>query len=222
GGNLPPQFTRPEVAEILRTHYRSAAATPSSGFILWFTGLSGAGKSTLAHQVKPVLEQKFHVEILDGDEVRTFLSKGLGFSKEDCDANIRRIGYVARLLARHGVAVLTAAISPYAAIRNEVRAAAVKEGIPFIEVFVQTELAGLAQRDVKGLYKKALGGELPHFTGVSDPYEPPTHPDVTVRSDQETVEENAARILEAVWARLAHGTCGAPACAAPPPERPIA
>jgi len=131
--NLPPQFTRPEVAEILRAHYRPTAATPTSGFILWFVGLSDAGKSTLANRVKPVLEQKFHVEILDGDDdVRTFLSKGLGFSKEDRDTNIRRIGYVARLLARHHVAVITAAISPYADTRNEVRAAAARANCAFL------------------------------------------------------------------------------------------
>src|SRR5919201_1463123 len=146
------------------------------GFILWLTGLSGAGKSTLSGALAPALRAERRVEVLDGDEVRTYLSKGLGFSKEDRDTNIRRIGYVARLLARNGVAVVTAAISPYAATREEVRALAQADGVPFVEVFVSASLEKLAERDVKGLYKKALAGEIPHFTGVSDPYEPPASP----------------------------------------------
>jgi|SRR5690349_1854878 adenylyl-sulfate kinase len=166
------------------------------GFILWFTGLSGAGKSTLSQAVAPALAADRAVEILDGDEVRTYLSKGLGFSKEDRDTNVRRIGYVARLLARHGVAVITAAISPYAETRAEVRALAARDGVPFVEVFVSASLEKLAERDVKGLYRRALAGEIPHFTGVSDPYEPPTEPDVVVRSDVETVDESTARVLD--------------------------
>jgi adenylyl-sulfate kinase len=170
-----------------------------TGFILWLTGLSGAGKSTLSAALAPALGPR--VEVLDGDEVRTYLSKGLGFSKEDRDTNIRRIGYVARLLARNGVAVVTAAISPYAATREEVRTLAEADGVPFVEVFVSASLEKLAERDVKGLYKKALAGEIPHFTGVSDPYEPPASPEVVVRSDAETVEESARRILEHLRAR---------------------
>ncbi len=165
------------------------------GYIVWFTGLSGAGKSTLSRALEPLLAAERRVEILDGDEVRTYLSKGLGFSKEDRDTNIRRIGYVARLLARNGVAVVTAAISPYAATRDEVRALAEKDGVPFVEVFVSASIEKLAERDVKGLYRKALAGELAHFTGVSDPYEPPTHPDVVARSDAEGVEESLERIV---------------------------
>src|SRR5262245_48762225 len=140
------------------------------GFTVWLTGMSGAGKSTISQ----LLEQRLRaagarVELLDGDVVRTHLSKGLGFSKEDRDENIRRIGFVCELLARNGVIVIAAAISPYRAVREEVRAR-----IPdFVEVYVECPLAVLVDRDVKGLYKKALAGEIRHFTGVSDPYEPP-------------------------------------------------
>jgi len=169
--------------------------SPRGGYIVWLTGLSGAGKSTLSKILEPVLAAERQVEILDGDEVRTYLSKGLGFSKEDRDTNIRRIGYVARLLARNGTAVITAAISPYAATRDEVRALAEKDGIPFVEVFVSASIEKLAERDVKGLYKKALAGELSHFSGVSDPYEPPTAPDVVVKSDAESVEESARKVI---------------------------
>ena len=140
-------------------------------------------------------------EILDGDEVRTHLSKGLGFSREDRDTNIRRIGFVARLLAKHGVFVITAAISPYAATRNEIRRLAERDHVHFVEVFVDASLDALVKRDVKGLYKRALAGEIPHFTGVSDPYEPPTNPDVVVRTDVESVEASAERILRALVER---------------------
>jgi sulfate adenylyltransferase len=209
GGRLPGKFTRPEIAEILREHYsigQAPAAEPTtpegnSGFILWFTGLSGAGKSTLAAALRPRLADGRRIEILDGDEVRTHLSKGLGFSKEDRDTNIRRIGFVARLLARHGVGVITAAISPYAETRDEVRRQAEEEGIPFVEVFADAEISALAERDVKGLYKKALAGEIAHFTGVSDPYERPLRPDVTVRTDRETVSDSLGRILAALEER---------------------
>src|SRR5262249_23705929 len=153
------------------------------GFIVWFTGLSGAGKSTLAEALRETVGDGNGLEVLDGDEVRTHLSKGLGFSKEDRDTNIRRIGFVARLLARHGVAVVTAAISPYAETRAEVRRQAEEDGVPFIEVYAHAELEALVARDVKGLYKKALAGEIAHFTGVSDPYEPPANPDVVVHTD---------------------------------------
>jgi adenylyl-sulfate kinase len=171
------------------------------GTILWFTGLSGSGKSTLAHGVGARIDGVLPVEILDGDEVRTHLSKGLGFSRADRDTNIRRIAFVARLLARHGVFVITAAISPYADIRGEMRRLAEQDGIPFIEVFTDAPLEALVQRDVKGLYRRALAGEIPNFTGVSDPYEAPVHPDVVVRTHVESVPESIEVILRALVAR---------------------
>src|SRR5690349_12012980 len=138
------------------------------GFILWFTGLSGAGKSTLAEHVGKRLKELGHqVEILDGDEVRENLSKGLSFSKQDRDTNIRRIGFVANLLARNGVVAITAAISPYREVRDELRG---KAQAPFVEIFVDAPLALVESRDVKGLYKKARAGQLAQMTGVSDPY----------------------------------------------------
>jgi adenylyl-sulfate kinase len=166
-----------------------------SGVILWFTGLSGAGKSTLAQAVRARVTAMHPVEILDGDDVRTHLSKGLGFSKEDRDTHVRRVGFVARLLARHGVFVITAAISPYAEIRDEMRRLAGAEGISFVEVFVSADLATLVARDGKGLYRRALAGEIPHFTGVSDPYEPPAHAEIVVTTDAETVEVSLGKIL---------------------------
>lgn len=162
------------------------------GFTLWFTGLSGSGKSTIAEAITPRLnELGRRVEILDGDEVRTNLSKGLGFSKEDRDTNIRRIGYVAQLLTRNGAIVITAAISPYRAIRDEVRSRISN----FVEVYAKCPLEALIARDVKGLYKKALAGEIKEFTGVSDPYEEPLHPEVIVETDRETVDESVNKIL---------------------------
>ena len=215
GGNLPAEFTRPEIAEILRTYYNRASAAetprngaanghpaipvatdvrPKSGFVLWFTGLSGAGKSTLANALKKRFIGK--VEVLDGDDVRQYLSKGLGFSKEDRDTNIRRIGYVARVVARNGVPVITAAISPYAETREEVKRLAKQEGVEVVEVFATAPLDALVARDTKGLYKKALAGEVLHFTGVNDPYEAPVNPDVVVHSDKESIDESVAKILE--------------------------
>ena len=168
----------------------------SQGFTLWFTGLSGAGKTTLTEAIVPELRARgVKIEVLDGDEVRTNLSKGLGFSKEDRDTNIRRIGYVARLLSRNGVGVIAAAISPYREIRDEVRASVEAEGVKFVEVFVKASLDTLVARDVKGLYKKAIAGEIKQFTGVSDPYEEPLNPEVLVNSDNETIEQSAATIL---------------------------
>lgn len=168
----------------------------SQGFTLWFTGLSGAGKTTLTEAIVPELRARgVKIEVLDGDEVRTNLSKGLGFSKEDRDTNIRRIGYVARLLSRNGVGVIAAAISPYREIRDEVRASVEAEGVKFVEVFVKASLDTLVARDVKGLYQKAIAGEIKQFTGVSDPYEEPLTPEVLVNSDNETVEQSAATIL---------------------------
>lgn len=166
------------------------------GFTLWMTGMSGAGKSTLTARLETLLKERgLSVELLDGDEVRTHLSKGLSFSKEDRDINVRRIGYVARLLARNGVAALTAAISPYRDVRDAVRAEHDASGVPFIEVYAEASLEALTARDVKGLYKKALAGEITHFTGVSDPYEPPLNPDVTVHTDRDTVEQSLSEIV---------------------------
>ncbi len=172
------------------------------GFTLWMTGMSGAGKSTLTARLEMLLKQRdLKVELLDGDEVRTHLSKGLSFSKEDRDINVRRIGYVARLLARNGVAALTAAISPYRDVRDEVRAEHNASGIPFIEVYAEASLEALTARDVKGLYKKALAGEIAHFTGVSDPYEPPLRPDVTVHTDRDSVEQSLDEIVSVLEKR---------------------
>ncbi|HEY6421542.1 MAG TPA: adenylyl-sulfate kinase [Candidatus Binataceae bacterium] len=167
----------------------------NDGFILWFTGLSGAGKSTLGNLVALELRRRGHrVEVLDGDEVRTNLSKGLGFSKEDRDTNIRRIGYVCRLLARNGVIAISAAISPYREIRDEVRALHDR----FFEVYVRCPLDTLVERDVKGLYKKALKGEIASFTGVSDPYEEPLKPELVIDSSVESIEQSTARLLRAL------------------------
>jgi adenylyl-sulfate kinase len=170
------------------------------GFILWMTGLSGAGKTTLTAQLVNELQDRgLKIEVLDGDEVRTNLSKGLGFSKEDRDTNIRRIGYVSRLLSRNGVGVITAAISPYRTIRDEVRRLVQNDGATFIEVYVTCPIHVLAERDVKGLYKKALAGEIKEFTGVSDPYEEPLDPEVVVYTDCESVEQSASRILREMF-----------------------
>ncbi len=165
------------------------------GFTLWFTGLSGAGKSTLCHLLYAEIKEKrgLKVEQLDGDEVRKNLSKGLGFSKEDRDTNIRRIGYVCHLLTRNDVIAIAAAISPYRAIRDENRGLIGADR--FIEVYVEAPLDVLVQRDTKGLYAKALRGEIKEFTGVSDPYEPPLAPEVHIRSDQETPQQSCAKII---------------------------
>ncbi|MFL6277040.1 MAG: adenylyl-sulfate kinase [Blastocatellia bacterium] len=162
------------------------------GVTLWFTGLSGAGKTTLARLLETELRNRGHkVEVLDGDVVRTNLSKGLGFSKEDRDTNIRRIGFVCNLLTRNEVIAIAAAISPYRDVRDEVR----RDIGAFVEVFVQCPIDVLAERDVKGLYKKALAGEIKNFTGIDDPYEAPLAPEVTVDTDKETPDESAARII---------------------------
>jgi adenylyl-sulfate kinase len=168
----------------------------SKGFTIWLTGMSGAGKSTLSQPVAERLKALGHkVELLDGDVVRTNLSKGLGFGKEDRDLNVRRIGFVANLLSRNGVAAITAAISPYRAIRDEVRALIEADGSAFVEVHVHCPLEVLAQRDVKGLYKQALAGQIDHFTGLSDPYEPPISPDVVVDSSKDSIEQGVERII---------------------------
>ena len=166
-----------------------------SGFTLWFTGLSGAGKSTIANIVGPDLEERGRtVEYLDGDVVRTHLSKGLGFSKEDRDTNIERIGWVASRLTRNGAAVLVSAISPYEETRRKARAM-VEEFGPFIEVYVEASVEECARRDVKGLYEKAFAGEIKEFTGVSDPYEPPSNPELVLHTEQDSPEQDAQLVL---------------------------
>lgn len=168
------------------------------GFTLWFTGLSGSGKSTVANIIeKRLRDNGAKVEVLDGDIVRTNLSKGLGFSKEDRDTNIRRIGFVCNLLSRNGVVAISAAISPYKDVRDEIRAQAEN----FVEVFADCDLDTLVERDVKGLYKKALAGEIKNFTGVSDPYEAPENPEVTIDSASESPEESAEKVWNALIER---------------------
>jgi adenylylsulfate kinase len=165
------------------------------GFTLWFTGLSGSGKTTIAHLVGPAIDERGPiVEFLDGDTVRTHLSKGLGFSKEDRDANVERIGWVASRLTRHGAAVIASAISPYAEARRHARRL-VEEYGPFVEIFVDVSLEEAARRDTKGLYEKAMKGEIQNFTGVNDPYEKPRDPDIHVHSDTESAETSAQRII---------------------------
>jgi adenylylsulfate kinase len=163
------------------------------GFTVWFTGLSGAGKTTISDAIEPVLRERgiAKLEKLDGDVVRTHLSKGLGFSKEDRDTNIRRIGWVAEVLTRNGVCVLASAISPYREIRDEVR----RNVGDFIEVYVKCSIPELTRRDVKGLYQKAIDGEIKNFTGISDPYEEPLDPDVVVDTESEDLVESVAKVL---------------------------
>jgi len=162
------------------------------GVTLWFTGLSGSGKSTISLLLAEKLEERGKkVEILDGDEVRENLSKGLGFGKADRDINIKRIGYVAKLLARNGVIAITAAISPYREVRDFIR----EDNKGFVEIYVNCPLEECAKRDVKGLYKKAFAGEIKQFTGVSDPYEPPLKPEIVVETQKETVEESVETIM---------------------------
>jgi len=169
------------------------------GFTLWFTGLSGAGKTTISRLLEGHLRERgSKLEILDGDVVRENLSKGLGFSKEDRDTNIRRIAFVADLLSRNGVPVITAAISPYAEIRAEARELM---GDRFIEVYVKATVDTCAERDVKGLYAKAFAGEIKEFTGVSDPYEAPENPEIVCDTEAETAEESAQKLIEYLESR---------------------
>ena len=162
------------------------------GFTIWFTGLPCSGKSTLARKVEEILlERGMNVEVLDGDEVRENLSKGLTFSKEDRDINIRRIGWVAKLLARNGAVAIGAAISPYKNIRDEVRGWHDR----FVEIYVKAPIEVLKERDIKGMYKKALAGEIQNFTGVNDPYEEPDDPEILIESDKETEEESLTKII---------------------------
>lgn len=172
------------------------------GMTIWFTGLSGAGKTTISRAVEEKLRERgCKLEILDGDIVRENLTKGLGFSKADRDENIRRIAFVAHILTRNDVIVLVSAIAPYADIRNEVR----QRIGSFIEVYVNAPLAVCEQRDVKGLYKKARAGEIKHFTGIDDPYEAPTNPDVECHTDQETIEESVNKVIQKLDELLASG-----------------
>ena len=167
--------------------------TQARGFTLWLTGLSGAGKSTLASAVADELRRAgVRVETLDGDEVRQNLSKGLGFSREDRDTNIRRIGYVANLLTRNGVVVISAAISPYRAVRDEVR----REIGAFVEVHVKASLEECVRRDTKGLYARALAGEIAQFTGVSDPYEEPLAPELVIDTERDDVATSVVRVID--------------------------
>ena len=167
-----------------------------AGFTLWFTGLSGSGKTTIAHLVGPELDRRGAiVEYLDGDTVRTHLSKGLGFSKEDRDAHIERVGWVASRLTRHGAAVIAAAISPFEETRRTARTMVEAFG-PFVEVYVKASVDECARRDVKGLYEKAFKGEIKEFTGVSDPYEEPTAPEIVVDTEQHEPEESARIVVE--------------------------
>jgi len=169
--------------------------TRGGGFTLWFTGLSGSGKTTIAHVIGPLLEERGHiVEYMDGDTIRTHLSRGLGFSKEDRDTNIERIGWVASRLTRHGATVICAAISPYEETRRKARHLVEQFG-PFVEVFVKASVDECARRDVKGLYEKAFKGEIKEFTGVSDPYEPPLSPELTLDTEHDSAEEDAAKVL---------------------------
>lgn len=179
------------------------------GFTLWFTGLSGSGKTTISELVERELRNRERsVEVLDGDIVRTNLSKGLTFNREDRNINVLRIGFVANLLTRNGVGVVVSAISPYKEARDQVR----RRIVDFVEVFVDAPLEVCAERDVKGLYKKAFSGEIERFTGVSDPYEPPNAPDLVLKTEEESPEESARKVVEKLeffgylWPREAQET----------------
>jgi sulfate adenylyltransferase len=191
GRLLPAWFTRPEVAKILAQRH---PPRHEQGFCIWFTGLSGAGKSTIAEILTVLLlERGLSLTVLDGDVVRTHLSKGLGFSKEDRDTNIRRIGFVASEIVRHRGRVICAAVSPYRATRSDARNMVGADA--FIEVFVDTPLEICEQRDTKGMYAKARRGEIKHFTGIDDPYEVPEHPEIVCDAVRQTAEQCARQIL---------------------------
>jgi adenylylsulfate kinase len=197
----PSQPAQPDHLHIYAHEHPESDLVRGGGFTLWFTGLSGSGKSTIAHLVGPELERRGHiVEYLDGDTVRTHLSKGLGFSKEDRDTNIERIGWVAARLTRHGAAVIAAAISPYEETRRKAREL-VEEFGSFVEVHIQASVDECARRDVKGLYAKAFAGEIKGFTGVDDPYEAPSAPELVVDTEQHEPEESA-RLIVAKLAEL--------------------
>lgn len=176
-----------------------------TGFTLWFTGLPCSGKSTLARRMEPLLRERgMKVEVLDGDEVRQNLSKGLGFSKEDRDTNIRRIGYVANLLTRNGVVAIAAAVSPYQAVRDENRKLIGR----FVEVYVRCPVDVTAKRDVKGMYKAVSEGKMKAFTGVDDPYEEPLNPEVVVDTDQESIDESVSKIVRTLELMGYIAACG--------------
>lgn len=176
--------------------------TGQPGFVVWFTGLSGAGKSTLTAALAPVLRERgLRVESLDGDEVREHLSGGLGFSREDRDTNVLRIAFVADLLARNGVAVITAAISPYRATRDAARQLVESHGSTFVEVHVAATLDECEARDVKGLYAEARAGKRPGFTGIDDPYEPPLHPEIALATGSQPAAESLAALLAGLESR---------------------
>jgi adenylylsulfate kinase len=191
----PIGVSRSETPHIYGHEHPESERVREGGFTLWFTGLSGSGKTTIAHLVGPELDRRGHVvEYLDGDTVRTHLSKGLGFSKEDRDTNIERIGWVASRLTRQGGAVIAAAISPYEETRRKARAM-VEEFGTFVEVHVQASVDECARRDVKGLYAKAFAGEIKGFTGVDDPYEDPVDPEVVLDTEAHSPEESAEIVL---------------------------
>ena len=167
-----------------------------SGRTVWLTGLPCAGKTTIANAVAERLDGE--VEVLDGDEVREFLSRDLGFSKADRDTQVLRVGWVATALARHGVTVLVSLVSPYAAAREKVRALHGEAGVDFYEVHVSAPVEVTSRRDVKGMYAKAFAGEIDHFTGVQDPYEPPSSPDLVIETQHETVDRSVVRVLELI------------------------
>jgi len=192
GKQLPAWFTRPETAQILADVH---PPRHRQGVCLWFTGLSGAGKSTTADILTVLLlERGRQVTVLDGDVVRTHLSKGLGFNRDDRDTNVRRIGYVAAEIARHGGIAICAAVSPYRAARNDVRMMA--GGDHFVEIFVDTPIEVCEERDTKGMYAKARRGEIKEFTGIDDPYEEPINPELRLETTGVTPEQNARIVLQ--------------------------
>jgi adenylylsulfate kinase len=192
----PSSQSAQEIGHIYAHEHPESDRTRGGGFTLWLTGLSGSGKTTIAHHVGPELDRRgCIVEYLDGDTVRTHLSKGLGFSKEDRDAHIERVGWVASRLTRHGATVIAAAISPYEETRRRARAMVEQFG-PFVEVYVKASVDECARRDVKGLYEKAFAGEIKEFTGVSDPYEEPAAAEIVVDTERHDAEESARIVVD--------------------------
>jgi adenylylsulfate kinase len=191
----PNQSAKQTGIHIYAHEHPESESDRGGGFTIWFTGLSGSGKTTIAHHLGPELDRRgLVVEYLDGDTVRTHLSKGLGFSKEDRDAHVERLGWVASRITRHGGAVIVAAISPYEQARRNARALVEEHG-PFVEVHVKTSLEECARRDVNGLYAKAFAGEIKGFTGVDDPYEKPSSPEIVVDTEGVEPEQSAAHVL---------------------------